>query len=326
MAAGLCLECEFPRAAPASTALLNALTIDVEEYFHVTNLERCLPPSCWDQLESRVVASTDRLLEILAESGTRATFFILGWVAQRHTQLVRRIQAEGHEIGSHGHGHRLICTQSPAQFRADLCRSRKLLEDITGQPVRLYRAPSFSIIPATLWALDVLIEEGFTVDSSIYPVHHDRYGIPGSPMAPHQIERSSGSIWEFPPPVWPVLVWPVPVGGGGYFRLYPYALTRRGLQAINNTGRPFAAYLHPWELDSDQPRYRPGLLAGFRHYVGLQRTEERLRRLVRDFSFGTLSQALERFAGAGGYSPRTSAHPPQWVGLRARGGRRAVHG
>jgi len=251
----------------------------------------------WDRLEARVGDSTLRLLDLLAEAGVRATFFVLGWVAQRQHWLVRRIQAAGHEIGSHGYAHQLIYRQVPPQFRADVCRARNLLEDITGQPVRAYRAPSFSIIPSTLWALDVLIEEGFSLDSSIYPVHHDRYGIPGTPLEPHRPRRASGSLWEFPPPVWPLCGYPLPIGGGGYFRLYPYALTRRGLRAINAAGRPFAFYLHPWELDVRQPRFQPGFLRAFRHYVGLGRTEGRLKRLLRDFALAPLSEVLERFAG-----------------------------
>jgi polysaccharide deacetylase family protein (PEP-CTERM system associated) len=276
---------------------LNALTIDVEDYFHAANLEPCLPRTCWDQLESRVAVGTRRLLDILAEANVQATFFVLGWVARRQRRLVREIQAAGHEIASHGYDHRLIYHQTPAQFRADVCQARNILEDITGQPVTAYRAPNFSIVAESLWALDILIEEGFTLDSSIYPVRHDRYGLPGTPLEPHRIERASGGIWEFPPPVWKVLGCAVPVGGGGYFRLYPYALTRRGLRAINAAGRPFAVYLHPWELDPDQPRFSPGWLRAFRHYVNLARTEKRLVQLVRDFSLGTISAALAHFAG-----------------------------
>jgi polysaccharide deacetylase family protein (PEP-CTERM system associated) len=287
-------------AAPAGRPLLNALTIDVEDYYHVSNLEGCAPRDRWEQLESRVGPSTLRLLDLLAEAGVRATFFVLGWVAQRQRWLVRRIRAAGHEVGSHGYAHQLIYRQTPPQFRADVCRARNLLEDILGEPVRAYRAPSFSVVPDTLWALDVLIEEGFTLDSSIYPVHHDRYGIPGTPLGPHRIQRPGGSIWEFPPPVWQVLRYPLPVGGGGYFRLYPYALTRRGLRAINAAGRPFAFYLHPWEIDVNQPRFQPGWLRAFRHYVGLGRTEKRLRCLLRDFCLGSLSEALERVAGPEG--------------------------
>ncbi len=250
------------------------------------------PPRDWERQPSRVESSIDRLLEILDEAGVRATFFVLGWLAKRLPSLVRRIDSQGHEIGSHGFAHRRIGTQSPAQFRADLCRSRKVLEDALGQPIRLYRAPNFSIVPTTLWALDILIEEGFTLDSSMYPIHHERDGVPGAGPGPYRIERAGGSIWEFPPPAWRFLGWPLPVGGGGSFRLYPYALTRHCLNAINETGRPFAVYLAPWELDVEQPRYHPGWLAGFRHYVGLHRTESRLRRLMRDFPLGTLSQAL----------------------------------
>jgi polysaccharide deacetylase family protein (PEP-CTERM system associated) len=166
------------------------------------------------------------------------------------------------------------------------------LEDILGEPVTAYRAPSFSIVERSLWALDVLVEEGFLFDSSIYPTHHDRYGIAATPPQPHRIERDGGSLWEFPPPVWRLMNYPLPVGGGGYFRLYPYGLTRRGLRAINAAGRPFAVYLHPWEFDPEQPRLRPGMMRAFRHYVGMRRTEARLVQLLKDFRFGTMSQAL----------------------------------
>jgi polysaccharide deacetylase family protein (PEP-CTERM system associated) len=280
-----------------SKAMLNALTIDVEEYFHVTNLETCVRPSQWEHMESRVEASTHHLLDLLAETGVRATFFVLGWVAERQRSLVRRIKVEGHEIGSHGYAHQRLHHLSPDEFRQDLLRSRRVLEDIVGKAVTIYRAPSFSIVPRTLWALDVLIEEGYVLDSSIYPTRHDRYGIPGAPMEPHRIEREVGHIWEFPPPVCRFLGCALPVGGGGYFRLYPYALTRSALKGINASGRPFAFYLHPWELDPEQPRLRPGWLRGFRHYVNLHRTEDRLRRLLEDFAFGTISQAMDRLTG-----------------------------
>jgi polysaccharide deacetylase family protein (PEP-CTERM system associated) len=272
--------------------LLNALTVDVEDYYHVSTFDRCVDRARWPGLESRVGASTRRLLDRLGDAGVRATFFVLGWVARRQPGLVRGIQAAGHEIGCHGYGHRLIYEQTPDEFRADLRRARDVLQDITGAPVRAYRAPSFSITGRSLWALDVLIEEGFAHDSSIYPTYHDRYGIPGAPLHPHRIRRRGGAIWEFPPPVWRCLGYPLPVGGGGYFRLYPYALTRRGLRAINAAGRPFAVYLHPWELDPGQPRLAPGWVRAFRHYVNLHRTEGRLVRLLRDFSFGTLSESL----------------------------------
>jgi polysaccharide deacetylase family protein (PEP-CTERM system associated) len=286
-----------PPARPG--VVLNALTVDVEDYYHVSGFEHCVGRAKWDGFESRVEASTCRVLARLADAGVRGTFFVLGWVAQRHPRLVRAIRAGGHEVGCHGYWHRLIYDQTPDEFRADLCRARDVLQDILGEAVTAYRAPSFSITARSMWALDVLIEEGFAYDSSIYPTHHDRYGVPGAPLEPYRLERPGGSLWEFPPPVWRFLGYPLPLGGGGYFRLYPYALTRRGLRAINAAGRPFAAYLHPWELDPDQPRLAPGRLRAFRHYLNLHRTEGRLVRLLEDFSFGTLSDVLARLRPAG---------------------------
>ena len=279
----------------ANDQTLNALTIDVEDYYHVSGFEGCVSRAQWDSFESRVVASTRRLLDRLDEAGVTATFFVLGWVAKRNPRLVRAIHDAGHEIGCHSYWHHLIYEQTPVEFRADLRRGRDVLEDALGLPVRAYRAPSFSITRDSLWALDILAEEGFQFDSSIYPTHHDRYGIAGTPLGPHRIERPAGTLWEFPPPVWRILGYPLPVGGGGYFRLYPYALTRRALRAINAAGRPFAFYLHPWELDPDQPRLNPGWSRSFRHYVNLHRTEERLVRLLRDFAFGPLSAVLEPY-------------------------------
>jgi polysaccharide deacetylase family protein (PEP-CTERM system associated) len=273
--------------------LLNALTVDVEDYYHVSGFEQCVDRSAWDGLESRVVANTHKILDALEAASVRATFFILGWVAERQPALVRDIQAAGHEIGCHSHWHRLIYQQTGEEYRQDLRRARGVLEDLVGQPVVAYRAPSFSITWRTLWALDILIEEGFRYDSSIYPTRHDRYGMAGAPLAPHRIARPGGEILEFPMPVYRRLGYPFPVGGGGYFRLYPYAVTRHGLRAINAAGRPFAVYLHPWELDPEQPRLRPGRLKAFRHYVNLHRTERRLTRLLRDFSFGAMGEVFD---------------------------------
>jgi polysaccharide deacetylase family protein (PEP-CTERM system associated) len=266
--------------------------VDVEDYYHVSGFDHCVDRSDWDRFESRVGPSTERLLDCLAVAGVRATFFILGWLAERQPSLVRAIRAAGHEIGCHSYAHRLVYDLTPAEFRADLRRGLRILEDALGERITAYRAPSFSITRRSLWALDVLAEEGITLDSSIYPTHHDRYGIPGTPLGPHRIDVAAGSLWEFPPPVWRLLGYPLPLGGGGYFRLFPYALTRLGLGRINAAGRPFAVYLHPWELDPDQPRLRPGAGRAFRHYVNLGRTEARLTRLLRDFPFGTLSEAL----------------------------------
>lgn len=293
MTTGLRLHWEQQRSAPANPRPpLNALTIDVEDYYHVTGFERCLSRSRWDEMPVRVGDSTRRVLDLLADAGVRGTFFILGWVAERHPDLVRAIHTAGHEIGCHSYAHRLIYEQTPKEFRADLRQARLVLEDIVGETVVAYRAPSFSITHRSLWALDILLEEGFLFDSSIYPTHHDRYGIAGTPVHPHRLERAGGCLWEFPPPVWRIMKYPLPVGGGGYFRLYPYGLTRRGLRAINAEGRPFAVYLHPWEFDPEQPRLRPGPMRAFRHYVGLRRTETRLVRLLQDFRFGTMSESL----------------------------------
>jgi polysaccharide deacetylase family protein (PEP-CTERM system associated) len=285
-----------PRS-PLLEPTLNALTIDVEDYYHVTNFEHCLSRDAWEDCEPRVEQNTRGLLDILAAHDVRATFFVLGWVAQRHPWLVRAIRDAGHEIGCHSHAHRLVYEQTPQEFRDDLRRGRGILQDITGDEVSAYRAPSFSITPRSLWALDILAEEGVRIDSSIYPVRHHRYGLPDAPAEPHRIDLSAGSLWEFPPPVWHVWRRPIAVGGGGYFRLYPYALTRHALRAINKAGRPFAAYLHPWEIDPDQPRMPAGRMATFRHYVGLRRTEQRLHRLLEDFRFSTLSAALASWRG-----------------------------
>jgi polysaccharide deacetylase family protein (PEP-CTERM system associated) len=281
-----------------NTAVHNALTIDVEDYYHVSAFERWIPRDAWDGLESRVERSTWKILHLLEDAGVRATFFILGWVARNCPALVRAIRRAGHEIGCHSFWHRLVYEQSPGQFREDLSRARGTLESITGQRVLAYRAPSFSITRQSLWALDVLIEEGFQIDSSIYPTYHPRYGLPGAPLRPHRIQRPEGSLWECPPPVHRFLGYPLPVGGGGYLRLFPYALTRHWLRKVNRAGRPNVVYLHPWELDPEQPRFRFGTLKTFRHYVNLHRTEQRLTRLLKDFRFGTLSEMLSAQCGA----------------------------
>jgi polysaccharide deacetylase family protein (PEP-CTERM system associated) len=274
------------------TDAVNALTVDVEDYFHVTAFEGRVRRADWDYYPSRVAANTRRILDLLDAGAVRATFFVLGWVAERQPALVRAIAAAGHEIGCHSYWHRLIYQQTPEEFRADLRRARDVLQDALGRPVTAYRAPSFSITRQSQWALDVLIEEGFTVDSSVYPTFHDRYGIPDAPPGPHQVVRPAGALWELPLAVYRRGGYPLPVGGGGYFRLYPYWLTRHCLRALNAAGRPFVAYLHPWELDPEQPRLPGGLLKQFRHRVGLRRTAGRLGRLVRDFRFGTAADLV----------------------------------
>jgi len=274
--------------------ILNALTIDVEDYFHVSAFEQHIDRRDWHRWLCRVVPNTQRLLELLRRHQLRATFFVLGWVAKHYPQLIRDIHAEGHEIGSHGFWHRLIYRQSPDEFRSDLRQSREVLQQIIGEPVIAYRAPSFSITAQSSWAWQILAEEGFCFDSSVFPIYHDRYGIPNADPAVHQVHTPSGSIWEFPLPVVRFLRWNVPVGGGGYFRLYPLPLTRLLLSRLNHRfGRPFVCYVHPWEIDPQQPRLRCGSrLSRWRHYVNLCRTEAKLDALCRHFRFGPLSEAI----------------------------------
>ncbi len=277
--------------------LLNALTIDVEDYYHVSAFEGIVHREQWDRHASRVVDNTRRVLELLAGHGVEATFFVLGWVAERFPELVRDIRAAGHEIGSHGYWHRLIYRQTADEFRDDLRRSRGVLEDLLGEPVIAYRAPSFSITRQSEWALEVLVEEGFQVDSSVFPIYHDRYGLPGTEPRIHPIDTPAGTLWEFPPPVVRWAGCALPIGGGGYLRLYPLWLTCRGLAWINRRARrPFLVYLHPWELDPNQPRLAGVPLASrFRHYVNLGGTERKLNALLSRFRFGPLGRVIEDF-------------------------------
>jgi polysaccharide deacetylase family protein (PEP-CTERM system associated) len=270
--------------------VINALTIDVEDYYHVSAFESAIRCGDWERWPSRIERNTQRILGILDHANVHATFFVLGWIAERFPELVKTIHSQGHEIGSHGRMHRMIQNLSQDEFAEDLAASMRSIEAITGEPVRLYRAPSFSITPRTLWAIDLLRDAGIRCDSSVFPIHHDRYGFPQAPLNPYQI---APDMWEFPMTVldkWGVRL---PAGGGGYLRIYPYSLTRWALSNVNDSGRPVIVYVHPWELDSDQPRVSVSLTRRFRHYYNLGRTEERLRYLLGDFTFGPLSQALQ---------------------------------
>jgi polysaccharide deacetylase family protein (PEP-CTERM system associated) len=280
-------------AAAGTDTIVNALTIDVEDYFQVSAFDGVVPRHQWDRLESRVCANTNRLLKILDDCGVRGTFFVLGWVGERFPHLVREIAALGHEVASHGYAHRLVYDQTPAAFREDVRRAKGLLEATASAPVLGFRAPSYSITARSLWALDILIEEGYTYDTSIFPIHHDRYGIPLSARHPYWIHRRVGSILEIPGSTvrWQGLN--LPCGGGGYFRLFPYAWTRWGIGRLNrHEGRPAVFYLHPWEIDPDQPRLESSTLSGLRHYGNLDKTEGRLRQLLSEFAFGPISSTL----------------------------------
>ncbi len=274
---------------------VNAFTVDVEDYYHVTALSSVVSRDSWANRESRVEANTERLLGVLGERGVRGTFFVLGWVAERSPQLVRRIANAGHEIACHGYAHRLVYQQSETEFREETLRSKHCIEDIVGQPVLGYRAASFSVTSASLWALDVLIDLGFHYDSSVFPIHHDIYGLPGASQEPNRLTAPSGrALVEFPMSAARFCGVPVPVSGGGYFRILPYWLTRAGLRQINEQGgRPFTFYMHPWELDPGQPRISVGWFSRFRHYTNLSVCEARLRRILSEFAFSTMRESLQ---------------------------------
>src|SRR5579871_567491 len=281
---------------PGTARQLNAFTVDVEDYFHVAALSSAIARDSWGSRELRVEANVERLLTILADHSVQATFFVLGWLAERTPALVRRIAAAGHEIACHGYSHQLVYKQSPQEFREETVRAKAFLEDTIGHAVHGYRAASFSVTRQSLWALDVLIDAGFRYDSSIFPIHHDLYGLPGATPEPHRVSAPSGrTLAEFPMSAASYLGLQVPVSGGGYFRILPYWLTHAGLKQINERrGRPFAFYLHPWELDTGQPRIKVGAFSRFRHYTNLSRCEARLRRLLKDFEFTSMHAALEQ--------------------------------
>jgi polysaccharide deacetylase family protein (PEP-CTERM system associated) len=275
--------------------VVNALSVDVEEYFHAsifragTRAGRCV------RFESRVEASVDRLLALLRETGTRATFFTLGEIARTHAPLVRRIAAERHEVACHGDRHEDVWRQTPRQFRKDLRRAKARLEDLAGTAILGYRAPNFSIRRGQAWAFEILLEEGFGYDSSVYPILHDRYGQPRAPRFPYPILcNGSACLTEFPIGTARLLGMNLPIGGGGYFRLSPFELVRRGIHRVNARERqPIMFYVHPWELDPDQPRPPMAWRYRFRHYVGMEQHAAKLACLLGQFCFGTAREVLQ---------------------------------
>jgi polysaccharide deacetylase family protein (PEP-CTERM system associated) len=279
----------------------NAMTIDVEDWFQVQAYAEAIPRSDWEVLPRRVEGNTDRLLALFDQAGVKATFFVLGWIAERHPALVRRIVAGGHELASHGYGHARVDSQDNAAFRQDIGRARGLLEDIGGTSVTGYRAPTFSIGAQTPWAWDVLAEAGHTYSSSVYPVRHDLYG---EPDAPRQVHRR-GPLWEVPMTTLPLRGRNLPVAGGGWFRLAPYTLFRTALRRVNGRGERGLFYSHPWEIDPGQPRVAGAKLSSrLRHRVNLAATEARLTRLLADFSWGRMDQVFPELT-----SPAAVARP-----------------
>lgn len=267
--------------------ITNALTIDVEDYFQVSALAPYIPRAEWDARECRVEANVERILAMLAEKQTRATFFTLGWVAERYPQLVRRIVAGGHELASHGYGHQRASELSETEFSADVASAKKLLEDIGGVEVKGYRAPSFSIGEANLWAFDCLERAGYRYSSSIYPIRHDHYGMPDAPRFAH---RAADGLIEIPITTLRLFNRNLPSSGGGYFRLLPYEVSRWMLRRVNaDDGEAAVFYFHPWEIDPGQPRVAGAdLRTRFRHYVNIGRTEAKIRRLLGDFRWGRM--------------------------------------
>ncbi|MBK9315635.1 MAG: DUF3473 domain-containing protein [Acidobacteria bacterium] len=272
---------------------INALTVDVEDYYQVESFTDVVPREKWAGWAPRIDRNTDKILSLFDERGVYGTFFILGWVAERNPQIVRRIADAGHEIACHSYGHHLIQNQTQAEFRADLIRAKRLIEDQSGQRVIGYRAPTYSITPRTLWALDILIEEGFQYDSSIFPIYHDRYGMPGAERFPHLIRTVSGEIVEFPPSTLRLAGQNIPLAGGGYFRIMPYRFFSWGVRRINRTEQQSAIFMvHAWEVDEDQPRISGTWLNVWRHRNNLSRTLPRLQRLLSDFNFAPMRDLL----------------------------------
>jgi polysaccharide deacetylase family protein (PEP-CTERM system associated) len=277
----------------------NALTIDVEDYFQVNAFAGIIRQDQWGDYPLRVEGNTRRILDMLDSFSIRATFFILGWVAERLPALTREIHNRGHEVACHGYGHELIYQIGPERFRADIRRAKMILEEQCGAQVHGYRAPSYSITGKSLWALDILVEEGFSYDSSIFPVMHDTYGIPDAERFPHVIKTGAGALTEFPLTTLPLqLGWKktrLPIAGGGYLRLFPVELISWGIKRINDTEKqPAVLYFHPWEIDPDQPRIQAGMKSRFRHYLNLDKTEGKLYSLFKSCNFSTMRMVLQQ--------------------------------
>jgi polysaccharide deacetylase family protein (PEP-CTERM system associated) len=271
---------------------VHCLTFDIEEHFQVSRFDSPIRRRHWSSFESRVTGNTCRVLDLLARTQTTATFFVLGWVAERHPALIKQISECGHEIACHGYNHELVTAQTPELFREDVKKSKALLEDLIGSAVLGYRAPAFTITNETLWALPILVEEGFVYDASIVPIRHDYCGIGGAMPSYHLRHTEAGPIWEVPPSTTNLLGIRIPVAGGSYFRLLPFELLRYLLKGIERQQQPLVMYFHPWELDPYQPRMEGPLLSRLFHYANLHRMEARLADLLSSFRFGPIMQQI----------------------------------
>jgi polysaccharide deacetylase family protein (PEP-CTERM system associated) len=281
-----------------TTPVQHLFTVDVEDYFQVNAFEATIARSGWDGFTTRVERNVDIILELLDRKKTLGTFFTLGWVADRRPQVVRRIADAGHEIASHGWWHRRVTQMSPPEFREDLRTSRRVLEDVSGQRVYGFRAPSFSIVPGMEWAFDLLLEEGYCYDSSLFPIRRPDYGYPGADPAPHYLRRPRGTLLELPLATMSLAGLRLPTAGGGYFRQFPYALFHNAFSRLSRSGITGMFYIHPWEVDPNQPRLPVGLISRLRHYTGLARTLPRLERLLSDFRFTSVVKRFGVDAGS----------------------------
>lgn len=269
----------------------DVISVDVEDYFHAEALSPAAQRSEWDRFPCRVESNTQRLLELFARQEIHATFFVVGWVAERFHSLIREIATAGHELACHSYWHRLIYQLEPKEFLEDTRRAKDVIEQIAGQPIYGYRAPTYSIVVRSLWALEILAGLGFTYDSSIFPIHHDRYGIPSAPRAPYRIKTPAGPLIEYPPTTFRLGKHVLPVGGGGYLRLLPRWYTQFGTARARREGLPIIAYVHPWEIDPDQPRLTAKLTSRLRHYTNLSKTYERLSDMLRQGVFTTFRES-----------------------------------
>lgn len=273
--------------------MLNALTFDIEDWFHICDIEAGYSINDWDGLESRVENNTLKILKILKKENIKASFFVLGWVAERYPELIKEISKKGHEIASHGYSHKLVYECSPQEFRDDIRKSADILENIINQKIIGFRATGFSITKYTEWAFEILAKEGFKYDASVFPTNRGHGGISGAPIYPYVIETPAGKLKEFPNTVLNVFGKRIAFCGGGYFRLYPYSLIKYGIKKINNLGHSAIIYLHPRELDPEQPRMKIPWKRSFKYYVNLSRTEEKLKRLINDFQFVPVRKVLD---------------------------------
>jgi polysaccharide deacetylase family protein (PEP-CTERM system associated) len=273
-------------------------TVDVEEYFQVKAMESVVSREEWLSRPSRVAQSVDALLELLERRGVRGTFFVLGWLAKHRAEVVLAIAAAGHEVASHGFWHERVTMLDPRAFREDVRSSKRALEDLIGTEILGYRAPNFSIVPGREWAFDILLEEGYRYDSSLFPIRRRGYGYPGAISGPHVLSRPAGRLVEFPLATTSILRYPVPAAGGGYLRHFPLAVIRRAFREATNRGEPATFYIHPWEIDDGQPRLPVSILNHIRHYRGLDGALMRIDKLLAEFSFGTIASYLPRLENA----------------------------